>query len=292
MVRTVLILSFAFVTASCGATRRRGDSPSSPPRTSTAHRRQIGGGHIAVTSILTDPNADPHLFEPGTSNGLAVANAKVVIQNGLGYDAFIDRLEHASPQPKRHVIVVARRARRPRPRCQPAPLVRRAEHPHVLSGDRGRPGTCRPRARLDLPRRAAPVRREPRPARQGGCEASPRLRRAAGRVHRACAGLPARSCGARNLAPVAFTRAIEDGSEPPPAAVAEMLHLFSAHEVRCSSTTTRPSRRSPSAYGRRPVPPASPWSACHETLPPYRSFQSWQLAQARALDAALSRRAT
>ena len=35
--------------------------------------RQIGGTHVDVTSILSDPNADPHLFEPGTKNGLAVA---------------------------------------------------------------------------------------------------------------------------------------------------------------------------------------------------------------------------
>src|SRR5262249_30334438 len=58
---------------------------------------QIGGPHVSVTSILTSPSADPHLFEPSTSTGLAVANAKVVIQNGLGYDAFLRRIEEATP---------------------------------------------------------------------------------------------------------------------------------------------------------------------------------------------------
>ena len=38
--------------------------------------QQIGGAHVHVTSILSDPNADPHLFEPGSSNGLAVATAQ------------------------------------------------------------------------------------------------------------------------------------------------------------------------------------------------------------------------
>ena len=37
---------------------------------------QIGGTHVTVTSILDDPNADPHLYEPGTSNALAVAKAR------------------------------------------------------------------------------------------------------------------------------------------------------------------------------------------------------------------------
>ena len=69
--------------------------------------RQIGGPHVSVTSILTDPNADPHLYEPGTRNGLAVAQARLVVQNGAGYDAFMQRLEDASPSSKRTVITVA-----------------------------------------------------------------------------------------------------------------------------------------------------------------------------------------
>ena len=62
---------------------------------------QIGGPHVSVTSILTNPNADPHLFEPTSSSGLAVADAKVVLQNGLGYDAFMTRLEDAAPSKSR-----------------------------------------------------------------------------------------------------------------------------------------------------------------------------------------------
>ncbi len=51
----------------------------------------------SITSILSDPSADPHLYEPGTRNGLAVSHARLVIQNGVGYDAFMQRLEDASP---------------------------------------------------------------------------------------------------------------------------------------------------------------------------------------------------
>src|SRR5947209_15673647 len=69
--------------------------------------RQIGGSHIHVTSILTDPNADPHLFEPGTRNGLAVAQAQLVIENGAGYDAFMPKLEHAAPNGSRRVVTIA-----------------------------------------------------------------------------------------------------------------------------------------------------------------------------------------
>src|SRR6266566_17530 len=68
---------------------------------------QIGGRHVSVTSVLTDPNADPHLFEPGTANGLAVARARVVIQNGLGYDAFMSRLERSAPSSSRTVVTIS-----------------------------------------------------------------------------------------------------------------------------------------------------------------------------------------
>src|SRR5438270_10426409 len=68
---------------------------------------QIGGSRVSVTSILSDPNADPHLFEPGTRNGLAVARAALVIQNGVGYDSFMDRLEQAAPSGDRVVVTMA-----------------------------------------------------------------------------------------------------------------------------------------------------------------------------------------
>src|SRR5436305_5654505 len=68
---------------------------------------QIGGTNVSVTSILSDPSADPHLFEPGTHNGLAVAQARVVIQNGLGYDAFMSKLEAAAPNAHRTVVTIA-----------------------------------------------------------------------------------------------------------------------------------------------------------------------------------------
>ena len=47
---------------------------------------QIGGGNVAVTSILTNPDVDPHLFEASTETASALANANVVVANGAGYD--------------------------------------------------------------------------------------------------------------------------------------------------------------------------------------------------------------
>jgi zinc/manganese transport system substrate-binding protein len=47
---------------------------------------QLGGTHVNVTSIVTDPNADPHEYESNTADAIAIANAQFVIINGAGYD--------------------------------------------------------------------------------------------------------------------------------------------------------------------------------------------------------------
>jgi len=53
---------------------------------------QVGGSHVHVTSIVTDPNADPHAYEPTPADGRIMATAQLVIVNGLGYDPWAPKL--------------------------------------------------------------------------------------------------------------------------------------------------------------------------------------------------------
>ncbi|MFF4864433.1 metal ABC transporter solute-binding protein, Zn/Mn family [Streptomyces sp. NPDC001231] len=57
---------------------------------------QIGGGKVAVTSVISDPDQDPHSYEANTQNQLVLSKAKLVIENGGGYDDFIDRMLKSS----------------------------------------------------------------------------------------------------------------------------------------------------------------------------------------------------
>lgn len=54
--------------------------------------RQIGGDHVSVSSILADPNVDPHSYESNVNQVKAIARAKIVIANGGGYDDWMDSL--------------------------------------------------------------------------------------------------------------------------------------------------------------------------------------------------------
>jgi len=53
---------------------------------------QIGGSHVRVVSIITNPNTDPHSYEPTAVDARTIAGARFVIENGIGYDPWVPRL--------------------------------------------------------------------------------------------------------------------------------------------------------------------------------------------------------
>jgi len=68
--------------------------------------QQLGGTHVNVTSIVTDPNADPHEYESNAGDARAVANANLVIVNGVGYDEWALKLISADYNPNQTVLNV------------------------------------------------------------------------------------------------------------------------------------------------------------------------------------------
>src|SRR6202050_5102305 len=66
---------------------------------------QIGGQYVKVSSILNNPNTDPHTFESSPSAAREASRAGLIVQNGVGYDEFMTKIEAASPNSKRPVIV-------------------------------------------------------------------------------------------------------------------------------------------------------------------------------------------
>src|SRR5438067_10582915 len=67
---------------------------------------QIGGSRVTASSILSDPSADPHEYEASPAAAKLVADSKLVIVNGIGYDDFMEKLLGASTKPDRIVLTV------------------------------------------------------------------------------------------------------------------------------------------------------------------------------------------
>ena len=68
---------------------------------------QIGGAHVAVTSLISNPSQDPHLFEASPSAVRAIADARIVVLNGADYDPWMEKLIKSAPNPQRAVVSAA-----------------------------------------------------------------------------------------------------------------------------------------------------------------------------------------
>jgi zinc/manganese transport system substrate-binding protein len=112
--RPILVLAFAFMLvaaillAGCGSA-----APSSGTLSVVATENfwgsiatQLAGQHASVVSIITNPNTDPHDYEPTAQDALKFAAAKLVIEDGIGYDPWADRLISSSSVSGRLVLNV------------------------------------------------------------------------------------------------------------------------------------------------------------------------------------------
>jgi zinc/manganese transport system substrate-binding protein len=69
---------------------------------------QLAGSHATVRSIITNPQTDPHAYEPTASDARAMAGAAFVIENGAGYDPWAQKLIDANPSSSRAVLDVGK----------------------------------------------------------------------------------------------------------------------------------------------------------------------------------------
>lgn len=237
---------------------------------------QLGGTHLRVFSILSDPNADPHEYETNSGNARAVADAGLVVENGLGYDAFMDRLLRASPRPRRVVLNVADLAG-----------AAAGANPHVWYDPTVMPRLARAAA-------AALAQLDPAHASNYGSGLE-RVLAALGDVsarvsalHASLAGAPvaatepvfeymATALGLDVRSPAAFMKAVEQGNDPPARAVAEQQDLLSTHAVKALLMNSQATTKATSTTRDLALRSGIPVVPISETEPRGTTFQAWQL---------------
>jgi zinc/manganese transport system substrate-binding protein len=274
---------------------------------------QIGGKYVHVTAILDNPNTDPHTFESSPSVSQAVSAAQLVVQNGVGYDTFMNKIEAAAPNPKRKVIDV--QTLRHLPDSTPNPkrkvidvqtlrhLPDSTPNPHLWYAPATMPAVAKAIAAglaALQPAHAAVFR-----ANLARFEASLRpWYQALAQFKAAYPGTPVattepvgdymlQAAGTRNLTPFGFQRDIMNGVDPSPQDVSLETSLFSGHKVRVflynqqvTDTLTQSFLGLARKYG-------IPVVGLYETMPaPGYDYQTWMLAEVRALQRAVADNAT
>ena len=112
MRRIVSMVALAVVLAACGVSTSHVDFGTGKIQVVAAENfwgsiaSQVGGSHVQVTSIIVNPDTDPHAYEPTPSDARLIAQAEYVIVNGAGYDAWAPKLLDANPASGRTVLTV------------------------------------------------------------------------------------------------------------------------------------------------------------------------------------------
>lgn len=251
---------------------------------------QLGGSHVRVRSLISSPDADPHLFESDASDAAAVGRAAVVIENGAGYDAFMSHLLAPGGVSGRAVVSV--------------------------QDSLGATGTdVNPHFWYDIPRiptvaaaiDAALIRKDPAHAADYRANLT-RFDASLAPLTDAVAGLRAAfpgapvaytervpayllaAAGLRVLTPPGFARAVEDGNDPSPADAAAMDALLSGRKVRVLLYNLQTATATTAHARQLAVASGVPVVGVTETMPAGAAdYQQWQLGQLRALAAALAR---
>ncbi|GGQ46882.1 zinc/manganese transport system substrate-binding protein [Actinomadura coerulea] len=252
--------------------------------------RQIGGDRVKVTSFISDPAQDPHSFEAGTRTRLAMSKAGVVIENGGGYDDFMDTLLKGSGS-KARVLNAVQISGKTAPAGEEL-------NEHVWYD---LPSVARLADRIS----AALAEASPEDARTFSANAASfkaRLKTLEGRVAAVKAAhsgegvavtepVPGHLLAAAGLVdrtPEEFAEAVEEGDDVPPRALRDTLALLTGRKVRALVVNVQTSGpqtgRVREAAGEADVPVVP----VAETLPAGRDYVAWMDGTIAALQKALS----
>ncbi len=250
---------------------------------------QIGGRYVDVLSVLDNPNTDPHTFESSPSVAETVSAARLIVQNGAGYDTFMNKIESASPDAARQVITV--QARLHVPDSTP--------NPHLWYS----PGTMPVVAKAVA---AALGRLSPGHAAffKANMEAFDRSLgpwlKAIASFRKKYAGVPVattepvadymlEAMGAENLTPYGMQADIMNGVDPSPEGISLEDALLTGHKVKVFLYNEQVVDSLTTSFRTTAQKAGVPVVGVYETMPtPGYEYQTWMLAEVDAIQKALA----
>jgi zinc/manganese transport system substrate-binding protein len=251
--------------------------------------QQVGGKYVQASAVMSNPNTDPHTFEASAATGRLVNASQLVVQNGLGYDTFMDTIEKAVPDSGRHVIVVQKLLGLPDS----------TPNPHLWY----QPGVMATVAQA-IAKNLAAI--DPAHASYFQANATTFTRSldawtsAMAAFRASYPGTPVattepvadyllQASGADNRTPWAFQADIMNGTDPSAQDVAVERRLFEKHEVTAFVYNQQVTDSLTESFIALAKANGIPVVGVYETMPePGYHYQSWMLAEVRALRAAVT----
>ncbi|MCX3290095.1 zinc ABC transporter substrate-binding protein [Streptomyces sp. NEAU-H22] len=286
--------------AGCGSSSDSADAKSAPARVAVVAStnvygdiaRRIGGDRVDVTSVISDPDQDPHSYEADPQNQLALSKAKVVIENGGGYDDFVDHMLKSGHNDSAQVINAVDVSGRTAPKggelnehvWYDFPTVAKVADRISTALAEADPGDA---AAFEKNTTAFKAELKPLEAREA------QIKKAHGgdgvAITEPVPLYMIEASGLVNRTPPEFSEAIEEGDDVSPRVLQESLALFSGKKVKAlvyNEQTSGPQTEKAEAAAKAAGIPVVPVT---ETLPKGKDYFAWMTANLDALASALAK---
>ncbi|MFF1721697.1 metal ABC transporter solute-binding protein, Zn/Mn family [Streptomyces sviceus] len=252
----------------------------------------IGGDKVSVTSVISDPDQDPHSYEASTQNQLALSKAKIVVENGGGYDDFVDRMLRSGGNSSAEVINAVKVSGRTAPKggelnehvWYDFPTVSRIADRIAAALGKAAPANA---ATFTKNADAFKAGLKPLEAKEA------QIKKAhGGEAIAITEPVPLYMTGASGLVnktPADFSEAIEEGDDVSPKVLREALALFTGKRVKAlvyNAQTSGPQTERSEQAARAAGIPVVPVT---ETLPSGKDYLAWMTGNVDALANALAK---
>lgn len=250
---------------------------------------QVGGEYVQASAIMSNPNTDPHSFEASIAVAREVGNAQLVVQNGVGYDSFMDSIESATPTSGRTVINVQQLLKLPDSTPNPHLWYDPTTMPRVAGAVAAALSAIQPAHKAYFEANAAAF-----------TASLGKLTAAIASFKAAYATVPVATTepvadylltavGADNLTPWTFQADIMNGVDPSPQNVAFQRALFTGHKVKVFLYNQQVTDTLTQSFITLAEQNHIPVVGVYETMPePGYDYQTWMLSVVQDLRKAVA----
>ena len=250
---------------------------------------QVGGKYVQVSAIMSNPNTDPHTFEASASVAREVSAAQLVVQNGVGYDTFMNTIENAAPSSSRKVVVVQNLLGLPADTPNPHLWYKPGTMPAVANAVAADLAALAPAHASYFKANAAAFISSLTAWNRAMAAFKSKYPNTPVATTEPVADYLLQAIGADNLTPFAFQSDIMNGTDPSAQDVAVERSLFTQHKVTVLVYNQQVTDSLTESFITLAQANGIPVVGVYETMPvPGYDYQSWMLAEVQALQKAVA----
>jgi zinc/manganese transport system substrate-binding protein len=250
---------------------------------------QVGGKYVQASAIMSNPNTDPHTFEASASVARTVSEAQLVVQNGVGYDTFMNTIENAAPNSARKVIVVQNLLGLPAGTPNPHLWYKPGTMPAVANAIAADLAAIQPAHASYFKANAARFIASLAAWNNAIAAFAAKYPNTPVATTEPVADYMLQAAGADNLTPFAFQAGVMNGTDPSAQDVAIERSLFTGHKVKVFLYNQQVTDTLTESFITLARQNNIPVVGVYETMPvPGYDYQSWMLTEVQDLTKAVA----